>query len=70
MEITRVIKIPIADMDIIEINNHDEETYEYYVRYENSADFNFMFAVHPDDRFTENNLRVLAVNGYFDEVGD
>lgn len=54
----------IEDIIIMEIEN-PEIAFEYYVR-DNLHAFEFSFGVEPKNRFSENDLKNLYHNGYFD----
>lgn len=53
------------DMDIIEIFNSDEETWEYYVVLKNDADFHFFIGVHKEDRLC---VEQLWKDGFFEPI--
>lgn len=54
--------INYGDHLILEIYDNDTELYEYYLKC--GSDFEFKFGV--KDRFTQDQLTVLADAGYFD----
>ena len=51
------------DMNIIEIFNSDEKTWEYYVALIDDAVFHFFIGVHEEDRL---DIELLWKNGFFD----
>ena len=52
-------------MNIIEIFNSDENTWEYYVALKDDADFHFFIGVHEEDRLC---VEVLWKDGFFEPI--
>lgn len=51
------------DMNIIEIFNSEEKTWEYYVALKDDADLHFFIGVHEEDRLA---IEFLWKDGFFD----
>lgn len=53
------------DMNIIEIFNSDEKTWEYYVDLKDDADLHFYIGVHEEDRLC---VEILWKDGFFEPI--
>lgn len=68
MEFKQIVEL--GDLKILELFDHEENTFNYYVKNEHEDDFIYMFGLMPKDRLTEDAIITLGDNGYFDKRGD